>query len=208
MENNSFFRKSVIIPIVVVIVIIIVVVLAKTTHFNLGKKTNDFVDNAIVGTEGKVTTINKATLQEVLEISELSTIEYTYNAIATAYTEDEEPKYHVAYEGFVTAGIDFGKIDISVDESTKNIHITIPDANILDTVVKMESMEYIFEDKDYNTETVSSEAYQLCQDDLSDRADKEEDMLSIAKENAVMAVEALITPWVVQNDPTYSVTVE
>ena len=54
--------------------------------------------------EGQVSTISKSSLEKVLEINELSTIDYTYNATTKVYDEDGTTiKYYVAYEGIVTA---------------------------------------------------------------------------------------------------------
>ena len=165
--------------------------------------------DAIIGEEGTVTTISKASLEKVFEISELSTVDYSYNAVARAYEEDGvTPKYYVAYEGTVTAGIDFSKIMIDIDEDTKIITITLPESEIQNTMVDFGSMDYIFENKKYETETVSQEAYELCKTDLARRAAKENDLMTLAKENAVTAVEALVDPWVQQIDGEYKVNIK
>ena len=165
--------------------------------------------DAVIGEEGTVTTISKLSLEEVFEISELSTVDYDYNAVARAYEEDgETPKYYVAYDGTVTAGIDFSKIVIDIDEDTKTISLTLPESEIQNTAVDFGSMDYIFENKKYETETVSQEAYEVCRADLAERAKKEKDLLALAKENAVTAVEALVNPWVQQLDEEYKVTIQ
>lgn len=165
--------------------------------------------DAVIGEEGTVTTISKSSLEEVFEISELSTVDYDYNAVARAYEEDgETPKYYVAYDGTVTAGIDFSKIVIDIDEDTKTISLTLPESEIQNTAVDFGSMDYIFENKKYETETVSQEAYEVCRADLAERAKKEKDLLALAKENAVTAVEALVNPWVQQLDEEYKVTIQ
>ena len=107
---------------------------------------------------GKVTTITESSLEQVLEISDLSTLDYTYNSITDVKDEDGEMvKYHVAYEGAVTAGIDFEQLDISVYEDAKKIVITVPEASIQNIDVDMGTMEFIFEKDKYATETVSQE---------------------------------------------------
>ena len=50
----------------------------------------------------------------------------------------------------VTAGIDFSKIMIDIDEDTKIITITLPESEIQNTMVDFGSMDYIFENKKYN----------------------------------------------------------
>ena len=49
----------------------------------------------------------------------------------------------------VTAGIDFSKIMIDIDEDTKIITITLPESEIQNTTVDFGSMDYIFENKKY-----------------------------------------------------------
>lgn len=158
---------------------------------------------------GIVTTITKSTLEQVIEINDLSTLDYTYNAITNVKDESgNEIKYYVAYEGVVTAGININEVDVSVDEEGKIITITMPDAEIQSINVDMGTMEFIFEKDKYETETVSQEAYKACIDDLERRAKEEDTLLSMAKENAVDAMTALITPWIEQIDEEYMVEVK
>ena len=45
---------------------------------------------------GTVTTVSKAALEKVIEINDLSTLEYNYNAITKVYDKDNEKiKYYV-----------------------------------------------------------------------------------------------------------------
>lgn len=88
------------------------------------------------------------------------------------------------------------------------ITLTLPESEIENTTVDFGSMDYIFENKKYETETISQEAYELCRADLAERAAKEKDLLALAQENAVTAVEALVNPWVQQLDEEYKVTIQ
>lgn len=172
--------------------------------------TGKAISNMIFGKEGEMTTISKSSLEKVFEISELSTSDYTYNAIATAYDEDGETvRYYVAYNGTVSAGIDFSKVDITVDQEKKCVRIKLPESKILNTTVDFGSMEYIFKKKkDNDIETISQEAYKLCEDDLNERAEKEKDLLSLANENAKTVVEAMIRPWIQQLDKEYTIDIQ
>lgn len=160
--------------------------------------------------EGQLTTISESSLQKVIEIDELSTVDYTYNAIATKYAENNsgKAKYHVAYEGTVTAGIDFKEISINVNEEEKLVVITIPKVEIHDISVNMGTMEYIFVKDRFETETVSQEAYKLCQDDLKKRIEEEEMLYKVARENAILSVEALFKPWIENIDNDYKVEIK
>lgn len=199
-----------------VVLIAIVCVGCCLSHFNLGlhlgnisDHVEDFVENDIIGTEGEVTTITESSLKKVFEISELQTADYIYNAIAEVYGEDGETlKYYVAYEGTVTAGIDFGSVGIQIDEESKEITILVPAATIQDTVVNAGTLEYIFEKNKYDNENVYKEAYETCQTDLEKKASSETQLLEMAKDNAKQVIEALVTPWVEQIDSEYTVTIE
>lgn len=74
--------------------------------------------------------------------------------------------------------------------------------------VDMGSMEFIFHKARYETETISQEAYQACLADLKREAAQQGQLLATARENAVAAVEALLSPWVKQYDGQYTVTIQ
>lgn len=160
--------------------------------------------------EGQVTTISESSLQKIIEIDELSTVDYTYNATATKYAEDnaEKVEYYVAYEGTVTAGIDFHEIDIDVNEEEKIVTFTIPEVEIHSIRVDMGKMDYIFIKDKFETETVSQEAYKLCKADLKKRIDKEDLIYNTAKENAISSVEALFKPLIETVDKEYKIVIK
>ena len=190
--KKSLFKKIVVGCIVCVCVICAILILPKIINPN----------------GGKVIPITKSSLEKVIKINDMSTLDYTYNSITDVKDENGKEKYHVAYEGKVTAGIDIKKINISVDEQNKKILIVIPEAKIQSVDVNMGTMEFIFEKVKYETETVSQEAYKASLDDLEKKANSEKDLLSMAKENAVDAITALITPWVEQIDEQYTVEIK
>lgn len=158
--------------------------------------------------EGTVTTISTASLKNVIAISELSTLDYTYNAIAKVYEEDgSQIKYYVSYEGKAIAGIDFDKIRFVVKEETKTVSIILPEVEIQDAMVDMGTLDYIFIKEKYNTETVSQEAYKASKADLEKRLTEETELYKMAKENAISAIKALYEPWIAQIDAEYTVEV-
>lgn len=152
--------------------------------------------------KGKVITVSAARLEEILEISELDTVSYNYNSIVDVkgksknkITKKEKTfvKYHVAYKGVVDAGIDFDKVKIIVNE--KNVEIILPKTEIFNVDVDIAKMKYIFEDDKYNTETVSSEAYKACVNDLKNEATLDKELHRAAMENTKESIEALFKPW-------------
>lgn len=194
------YKRKVFSFVVVMLVLVSIVLSVKTVVFDDKK--------------GQVTTISKATLEEVLEISELSTISYIYNGIATVFEEEKEEKedekkikYYVAYEGTVSAGIDFEKIEIELNDEKKIVTIKLPDVEIHNAEVNMATLDCIFMDEKYNVSKVSQEAYSKSEEDLKERVKKEEDLLNIAKENAIASIKALFEPWIEQLDKEYVVQV-
>ena len=164
---------------------------------------------AAPSSDEETTIITESTLKEVLEISELSTVEYTYNAVASKQVEGkDETAYHVAYEGKVKAGIDFESINIAIDEGKKLVTITLPEIEIHQVEVAIESLDFIFVKAKYEHENVALEAYNLCAIDLKERVEKEELLKITARENAISSVEALFKPWIESVDDEYEVTVE
>lgn len=167
------------------------------------------------GREGKdQSVVTKTTLMEVLEISELSTITYTYNGIVPGYdtlntTENRELSYYVSYEGTVKAGIDFSKIDIEIGEENKEIKVTLPKVKILDTIVDESSLEYIHKKSQSDSKGQNYKiAFQLCSEDLRKKTEGDKTLLELAKSNAESAVTALLEPWIEQMEEGYHIVVE
>ncbi len=160
--------------------------------------------------EGQLTTISESSLKEVLEISELGTAEYIYNAVAERKTDDgKKTKFYVAYEGIVTAGIDFNKITFDIKEDTKEIKIVVPAVEIqnYDVVMDNDHMHFIYMKDKYETETVTLEAYQFCLNDLKQRLEQDTVIKDAAKTNAISTVEALFKPWLNAVDSEYKLEV-
>ena len=101
----------------------------------------------------------------------------------------------------------FKKINFEVNETDKKIIITIPNVEILDISVIPGSMDYIFTDDDYETETIASEANALCVEDLKQRVEDDSYIREIARENAVSTVEALFKSWIETVSNNYTVEI-
>lgn len=149
--------------------------------------------------------ITKSTLEKIINVSELSTFEAVYNGIAQVMSKEEptQTDYYVSYEAKVKAGIDLEKVDVSVDNKTKKISVTLPEVQITDRNVNITSLDYIFENNSANTETVSQEAYKACIEDVTNESTNETAIYELAKQNAKNIVEALINPFVEQLDSEY-----
>lgn len=153
--------------------------------------------------------ISKSTLEKAINVSDLSTFEAIYNGIAKVTDADDPEKinYYVSYDAKVKAGIDFEKVDISVDAETKRITVTLPEVKITDIAVDITSLDYIFENNKANTETVSEEAYKKCIEDVTNESNNEDAIYELAKQNAQNIAEALLSPFIEQLDSDYQLVI-
>lgn len=218
-NGEEYERKT---PIKLIVLLVVIIFIFAAGYYivnnhvfgiNIGGKIIDdidqLVDEKVIGNEGEVNTITESTIKEVFEISELQTADYIYNAVTEVYDDDGDTlKYNVAYEGKVTAGIDFSCIKIDINEEEKEIVIEIPRVIIQETVVNAGTLEYIFTKEKYNDENVFKEAYDVCQKDLDSRASSEKKLMDMACDNAKQVIEALVVPWVNQIDSEYKITVK
>ena len=154
--------------------------------------------------------ISKSTLEDIINVSDLSTFEAVYNGIAKVTDEDnpEKVNYYVSYDAKVKAGIDFKKVDITVKTDEKIITVMLPEIKITDVNVDITSLDYIFENEKANTETVSEEAYKKCIEDVTSESNSEDAIYELAEQNARNIVEALISPFVEQLDSEYRLEIQ
>lgn len=71
----------------------------------------------------------------------------------------------------------------------------------------IKSPEYIFAKDKYNKDSVADDAYRLACDDLKKKPAKSNDILNLAEENAIFAIEGLLEPWLSQMENGYTVNV-
>lgn len=106
----------------------------------------------------------------LVELSELTTLKYEYKNVIISRTNrsipllgDNEVQFGEAiklieYNGYLKAGTDLSKLEISYDEPSKIIRVRVPKSRILDNVAETENMK--IEDvkgsilSDYPTQTV------------------------------------------------------
>lgn len=144
--------------------------------------------------ERNVKTVAESSLKEVVEVCELSTVEFIYNSTVTVKDEENKDKYHVAYEGVVNAGFDFNKITTEMDKENKKIVIVIPKIKINSVNINDETLDFIFVKDKYDTETTFQEAYKVSYEDLEKKAETNQTVKKMAYENAVDTMKAIIIP--------------
>lgn len=184
--------------------IVLIIIIIITTVF-ITKSVND---NSEESAEPEI--ITQVMLEDIIKVSQLNTFEAIYNGVVKIPNEKKPEKvdYYVSYDATVKAGIDFELIDIDVDQDKKIIEITLPQVQINDVNVKMESLDYIFENKKADTENVSGQAYQKCIDDAEKESAAEQRIYELAEQNAENIIEALIIPFIEQLDEEYELEIK
>ena len=190
-KNKANFKGKLISKIITTVIFIVAVVIIAVVIIEKFKK------------EPVKEVITVSTLEEIIEVSELSTFRVVYNGVAEA-----EGSYYVSYEAYVDAGIDFEAIEISVDSENKVVTIKIPQAEILDTYVDIGSLDYIFIDKNANSSTVSEQAFKICKYDVRYESENQEVIIELAQQNAENVIRALVAPFVEQVDAEYEIVIE
>ena len=154
--------------------------------------------------------VTVSTLQEIINVSELSTFTAVYNGIAQVMNADDPElvDYYVSYEAKVNAGIDFEDIYIDVDEDTFTVHITVPPVTLTDVNVDISSLDFIFYNEKANTSTVTEEAFKACEADVEKESQEQAAIYELAEQNAKNVLTALVRPIIDQSETEYSLVVE
>lgn len=153
--------------------------------------------------EKEVTTVETSSkLQKVLQISELSTYQVTFNGVAAVKDTDNKLLYNVAYRAKIGIGLDMEQIKVDVDdtdEAHKKIIVTLPEIKIADVTIDPGSLDYIFEDASADTEDVSITSLPACKADAEADCKSNDLIFKLANENAVNTIKALMQPFLAQN---------
>ena len=153
---------------------------------------------------------NKSTLERIINVSELSTFTAVYNGIARVANEKKPEKidYYVSYEATVNAGIDFQKVEISMDEEQKTIILKVPEAHITNQSVEMSSLDFIFLNQKADKSGVTEAAYKACEEDVRQESEQQSAICELAKQNAENVLKALTKPIVDQLGDGYQLVIE
>ena len=141
-------------------------------------------------------------LKDTKNISVLQTLQVPYNSVLRVEevkkkeTDDTKYKYAVAYNGTVTFGIDFDKIEVVEDNDKKQIIVKMPSVKITETYVDPNSIVAIYlEDKKANTEFSFIDRRKECDDDLRNKANTDKRVLDMAQKTAESTIRNLLTPF-------------
>ncbi len=161
------------------------------------------------GKEEKITVVTEASLEKILQISDLSSYKAVYNGVACIPDKEnkEEPSYYAAYEAEVQIGINMEEIQIDVEEGQKKVLVHLPETKINDVIVDMTSLDYMFIDKSAETKDVSSEAYSACIADAKEESGSNQEIIRLAEDNTKDLVRALLEPLLEQQEEDYTLEV-
>lgn len=143
---------------------------------------------------------SSSTLMDVLDISELSTAQFTYNGIAEIPDENDSDtiKCRIYYHATVKAGINTDEIYLDIDEENKTIIPQLPEISVTANLVDGEELQYIPDD--IKQEELSlADAREICKQDAQNEAIASGELFDLAEENLKNAIEALLYP-VVNNE--------
>ena len=138
----------------------------------------------------KGTYVSSATLQKVVNVSDLSTAKFIYNGIAEKSDDNGNTVYHIAYDATVNAGISMQDITFDVDDAKKTVTPILPTITIDNPVIDESSLEYLPE----NPNADLKEVITICKADALSEAQQNSQIYSTARENLKMTVEVLIKP--------------
>ena len=168
-----------------------------------------FIEDKVVGSEGTVTEVTaRPDIKKIIEVSRLSTFEFTYNSICEVRDDNGNKLYYIAYEGKVLWGIDASQIKFDIDEDNKLLTITLPKVEVQETNVDANTLEYIFFDGRYDNPSSGAQAQALCLDDMKNKIRDQYAMEETARENTLHEVEALFKPIVSQYYSDYKLTID
>jgi hypothetical protein len=168
-----------------------------------------FIEDKVVGSEGTVTEVTaRPDIKKIIEVSRLSTFEFTYNSICEVRDDNGNKLYYIAYEGKVLWGIDASQIKFDIDEDNKLLNIILPKVEVQETNVDANTLEYIFFDGRYDNPSSGAQAQALCLDDMKNKIRDQYAMEETARENTLHEVEALFKPIVSQYYSDYKLTID
>lgn len=129
--------------------------------------------------EKVIVTMNVETLEDGLEnMGVLVTQEYYFTQVETYTKEkkilnfiDSTSQFTYSYDGKVTAGIDFGDIDVTKDEENKTITVEIPYSKLQSTDIDTDSFK-VYSENDSLWNQIKLEDYNLSMAEFEETAER------------------------------------
>ena len=142
--------------------------------------------------KGEEKIMTSSTLMDVIDISNLSTAQFTYNGIAEIYKDkkQEKVKCYIRYNAKVKAGIDMKEVQFKIDEEKKTVKPILPEIKINSNPVDEKSLSFIPADSTIELK----DALVACKEDAEREAMESQELLDSAEENLKAIIEGLLYP--------------
>lgn len=150
------------------------------------------------------------TLNKIVSTSDLATSVFQYQGIVEVPNPKKPKKidYYICYGASVYAGIDFSQVKFRENKEAKTITATLPEVQVLDTVVDPSSMDFMFQNKKADSISVTDVALTVCETDIQQECTTDNAILDVARMNAENAVRALAEPVIQNIAPDYMLVIE
>lgn len=168
-------------PTIVLVVALVIVVIAFAFRFS---------SDGMAKEEPVI--ITSSTLTNAIDISELSTAQFTYNGIAELYKGEDKQKVicHVRYNATIKAGIDMGDVKWEINEANKTVTPTLPEIKITANPVDEKALSFI----PSNPKAELNEILKACSEDAEREALGSNELVKAAEENLKSIIEGLLYP--------------
>lgn len=142
--------------------------------------------------KGEENKLVRSTLISAIDVTELSTSQFTYNGIAELYKDKNPSKIecYVRYCAKVKAGINMNDVDFEIDNNKKTIRPILPNISITTNLIEEESLSFI----PSNIKIDLKDILTACKNDATQEAAKSEELVKSAEENLKSIIEALLCP--------------
>ena len=142
--------------------------------------------------KGETHIITSSTLTDAIDISDLSTAQFTYNGIAELYKDEAKQKLkcYIRYSAKVKAGIDISEVTFDIDDEAMTVRPILPEITITANTVNESALSFLPE----NVKVEVSEALIACKEDAEAEATKASELFESAEDNLKSIIEALLYP--------------
>ncbi len=178
------FKQHLNIIYLVIIAACLIAILALCIDFSKNSKKEPVQDTATTAAsiekkDKVLITVNVETIQDGLQnMGTLITQEYYFTQVET-YTKEKNllgfipssSEIAYSYDGTVTAGVDFEKIEVSKDEAAKTIFVNIPDSEIQTVSIDKNTFK-VYSEKDSLWNPMKLEDYNVSLTEFEEAAKK------------------------------------
>lgn len=146
----------------------------------------------VLKTDKKKSTLTSSTLTEAINISELSTAEFTYRGIAEVYGEKDPKKLtcRVCYNAVIKAGIDMKKVVFEIDPENKKVAAILPPIDLKVNIIDEQSMAVLPSNAEIGVDLM----LKASKADSEEEAKNSQELFKVARENTQSAIRGLLLP--------------